>query len=67
MPTPDLTFSMVGAEAIEFARGVLGALPAEQIRSARVFAAERQAPDDASRTAEFIAWTGRDPAFAPAG
>jgi uncharacterized protein (TIGR03086 family) len=55
------------AEAIEFARGVLGAMPAEQIRSARVFAAEKQAADGASQTAEFIAWTGRDPAFAPAG
>jgi uncharacterized protein (TIGR03086 family) len=52
-------------QAIEFARGVIDPIPAEQVRSARVFAAEVAPPPDATPTQRFIAWTGRDPRWAP--
>ena len=49
------------AGAIEFARVVLEPLPAGQVRSPRVFAAEKPAPPGATDSQAFIAWTGRDP------
>lgn len=49
------------AEAIEFARTVIGPIPAEQVRNPRVFAAERPAPSGATASQALIAWTGRDP------
>jgi uncharacterized protein (TIGR03086 family) len=54
------------AEAVEFARSVLEPLPAEQIRSPRVFAAARSAPAGVSDSRAFLAWTGRDPDWQPA-
>jgi uncharacterized protein (TIGR03086 family) len=56
----------VPVEAIEFARGVIDPIPAEQVRSPRVFAAEVAPLPDATPTQRFIAWTGRDPRWAPA-
>ena len=56
----------IPAEAIAFAHSVLDAVPEEQKRSERVFAAPAVAPPGASATQEFIAWTGRDPQWSPA-
>lgn len=52
-------------EAIEFAHHVLDSVPAEHLRSPRVFAAQVEIPTGANPTEEFIAWTGRDPHWAP--
>ena len=52
-------------EAIAFAHGVLDSVPAERLRSPRVFSASVVPPANASPTDEFIAWTGRDPLWAP--
>lgn len=53
----------IPAEVIEFAHAVIDPLPAQQVRSSRVFAAEKPAPAGAAPSAAFIAWTGRDPAW----
>lgn len=54
-------------EAIAFAHEMLDAFPTEQIRSPRVFGDPAAAPDGATPTQRFIAWTGRDPEWqAPA-
>lgn len=47
--------------AIEFAHRALDAVPAEQLRSERVFKSAADVPASATATQEFIAWTGRDP------
>ncbi|PZR79394.1 MAG: TIGR03086 family protein [Candidatus Aeolococcus gillhamiae] len=57
----------IPAEAIEFAHLVIDPIPADQVRSPRVFGAEQEAPDGATPTEAFIAWTGRDPRWAPNG
>ena len=53
----------IPVEAIEFAHAVIDPIPAEQVRNSRVFAAEKPAPADATRSEVFLAWTGRDPAW----
>ena len=53
----------IPAEAIEFAHAVIDPIPAAQVRNARLFAAERPAPADATDSEVFLAWTGRDPAW----
>ena len=55
----------IPAEAIEFAHSVIDTLPAEQVRSPRVFAPEVAPAASATPTQRFIAWTGRDPHWAP--
>lgn len=55
----------IPAEAIEFAHAVIDPIPAGQVRSPRVFAAEVSPPPDATPTQRFIAWTGRDPRWGP--
>jgi uncharacterized protein (TIGR03086 family) len=52
---------VIPADVIEFARHYFTPLPAEQMRSSRVFAAEKSAPASSDPSAAFIAWTGRDP------
>lgn len=52
-------------ESIEFARQVMDALPEAQLRSPQVFAAPCAVREDASESDAFLAWTGRDPAWAP--
>ena len=51
----------VPAQAIEFAHKHLSAIPAEQLRSANVFAGEVTVDNEVSESDRFIAWTGRDP------
>lgn len=53
----------IPSEAIEFAHAVIAPIPAEQVRSSRVFGAEKPAPADATESEVFIAWTGRDSAW----
>ena len=53
-------------EAAEFTQEVLGRMPADQLRSPSVFAAEAEAAAGATPTEAYIAWTGRDPRWAPA-
>lgn len=55
----------IPAQAIEFAHSVIDPLPAEQVRSPRVFAPEVAPAASATPTQRFIAWTGRDPHWAP--
>jgi len=57
---------VIPAEVIEFAHAVIDPVPVEQVRSPRVFATEVAPPPDATSTQSFIAWTGRDPRWAPA-
>lgn len=57
VPIPD--------EAIAFAHAVLDPMPDEQKRSPRVFATPVPAPTDATVSEAFLAWTGRDPRWAP--
>ena len=54
---------VIPAEAIEFAHAVIDPIPSEQVRNARVFAAEKPAPADSTDSEAFLAWTGRDPAW----
>jgi uncharacterized protein (TIGR03086 family) len=54
------------AGIIEFAHEVLDPLPPEQLRSPATFAPPVPVADDATPTAAFIAWTGRDPDWIPA-
>lgn len=53
----------IPAEVIEFAHAIIDPVPAEQVRTPRVFAAEKPVPADATDSAAFLAWTGRDPAW----
>lgn len=57
---------VIPPDVIEFARHYLEPLPAEQMRSSQVFAVAKDAAAGASQSDEFIAWTGRDPAWRPA-
>ena len=52
-------------EVVEFAHSVLSAVPDEQLRSNRVFAPAVALPERATPTEEFLAWTGREPRWAP--
>ncbi len=56
----------IPAGVIEFAHAVIDPVPAERVRSARVFATEVTPPPDATPTQRFVAWTGRDPRWTPA-
>lgn len=55
----------IPADAAEFARGLLDAMPPEQLRSPGVFAPEVAVPPGAGATEAFLAWTGRDPRWTP--
>jgi uncharacterized protein (TIGR03086 family) len=52
-------------EVTEFGHALLDAMPASQLRTAAVFAGEAEVPEGASASEAFIAWTGRDPRWAP--
>ncbi len=52
---------VIPADVIEFSHAVTDPIPAEQIRSPRVFATGVATGPDATSTQSFIAWTGRDP------
>jgi uncharacterized protein (TIGR03086 family) len=52
---------VIPAEVIEFAHAIFDPIPAEQIRSPRVFADTVAAPSNATHSEELVAWTGRDP------
>jgi uncharacterized protein (TIGR03086 family) len=56
----------IPAQVIEFTTNVLAKFPAAAIRNPRVFAAAREAGAAASPSDAFLAWTGRDPDWAPA-
>ena len=51
----------IPGEAIEFAHHALGQIPAEQMRSPRVFGLQVELPADGTASQRFLAWTGRDP------
>lgn len=53
----------IPAEAIQFAHSVLDRVPEEQLRSPATFGPEVPVAADATPTAAFIAWTGRDPGW----
>ncbi|HLI01915.1 MAG TPA: TIGR03086 family metal-binding protein [Acidimicrobiales bacterium] len=53
----------IPVEAVQFGRSVLEPIPAEQLRRPVTFGPEVPAPDGATVTAAFLAWTGRDPAW----
>lgn len=55
----------IPAEAIEFAHRVMDPIPGAQIRRTTIFAAEVTAPLDATASQSFIAWSGRNPLWAP--
>jgi len=55
----------IPGEVIAFAHAVIDPVPAEQVRSTRVFAPAQAADPDATATQRFLAWTGRDPRWAP--
>ncbi|MHB1510255.1 MAG: TIGR03086 family metal-binding protein [Acidimicrobiales bacterium] len=55
----------IPAAVIEFAHFVIDPVPVDQLRGPQVFAAEVTPPPDATATEAFIAWTGRDPRWAP--
>lgn len=52
-------------EVVEFAHAAIDPLPTERVRSPRVFGAERPPPAGATPTQACLAWTGRDPFWAP--
>ena len=56
----------VPPEVIEFGHFVIDPIPSGQVRSGTVFGDEVPTPADASPSDAFIAWTGRDPGWAPA-
>jgi uncharacterized protein (TIGR03086 family) len=56
---------VIPAEAIEFARAIFEPIPEEQIRSARIFGDAVAPAPGSSQSDAFIAWTGRDPRWAP--
>ena len=52
----------IPTEAIEFAHTYIDPLPEEMVRGEKgAFAPQAEAPDDATDTEQFIAWTGRAP------
>lgn len=51
----------VAAEVQEFTRNLLAPMPLEMFRSATIFGPEQPAPEDATPTEVFVAWTGRTP------
>lgn len=52
-------------ELLEFAHATFAPIPEEMMRSDTIFAAAVDAPAGASPTDEFLAWSGRDPAWQP--
>ena len=56
---------VVPPEVIEFGHAIMDPLPAGKVRSPAVFGVEVPAPDGATSSEAFIAWTGRDPRWAP--
>jgi len=48
-------------EVVEFGRSMFANMPAEMIRSPRVFAEELETDAAATASDAFLAWTGRDP------
>jgi uncharacterized protein (TIGR03086 family) len=52
-------------EAMQFTHSIIDPVPAEQVRSARVFGQELDTSPDATPMQAFIAWTGRDPNWRP--
>lgn len=57
----------IPVEAMAFAHATLDPLPPAMLRSPRVFGPQLSVPPGADRQPAFLAWTGRDPAWAPAG
>jgi uncharacterized protein (TIGR03086 family) len=55
----------IPTQVIEFARQALAEFPEAAMRNARVFAAAHEADPTASPSDAFLAWTGRDPNWAP--
>jgi uncharacterized protein (TIGR03086 family) len=55
---------VIPAEAIEFTHALIDPVPADRVRGGRVFATEKPAPAGATESEAFLAWTGRDPAWA---
>ncbi|MEO6885005.1 MAG: hypothetical protein ABI232_01780 [Jatrophihabitantaceae bacterium] len=51
----------IPGDAIEFAHRALDPIPAEQMRSSRIFGAQIELPAGCTDTQRFLAWTGRDP------
>lgn len=51
----------VAPEVQEFTRTLLAPMPEEMFRSATIFGPEQPAPEDATLTEAFVAWTGRTP------
>jgi uncharacterized protein (TIGR03086 family) len=55
----------IPTEVIEFARNAFAEFPDAAMRNPRVFGPEREASAAASPSDAFLAWTGRDPDWAP--
>ena len=55
----------VPAEVIDFAHAIIDPLDEAAVRNDRVFSSPAPTPADASPSQAFIAWTGRDPSWAP--
>ncbi len=55
----------IPAEAIEFSRSVLERIPEEQLRRPATFAPPAHVSGELTPTGAFVAWTGRDPEWAP--
>jgi uncharacterized protein (TIGR03086 family) len=53
----------VPSDAVAFARSFAERFPDDQLRNARVFGPEVEVPAEASESARFLAWTGRDPGW----
>jgi hypothetical protein len=56
---------VIPSEAIEFARAIFEPIPEGQIRNPRIFGDAVAPAPDSSQSDAFIAWTGRDPRWAP--
>lgn len=52
-------------DVIEFAHAAIDPLPAERVRSPRVFAPELAPPQAATPTQACLCWSGRDPLWTP--
>jgi uncharacterized protein (TIGR03086 family) len=52
-------------ELLEFAHATFASIPEEMMRSGTVFGPAVAAPPGASASDEFLAWSGRDPAWRP--
>lgn len=55
----------IPGDAIDFVYALIEPMPRENVRSERVFAEEASVPGGATPTQRLIAWTGRDPLWAP--